>query len=73
MRTTVDLKPDVIAALQQHRRLTGEGLSEAINALLRSALIDAPRSALFRQRAAHLGVRTDVRNIGEVLEVLDQR
>lgn len=74
MRTTVDLKPDVVKALDQRRRQTGEGLSETVNALLRSALVDAPpRGRTFRQRSTDLGMRLDVRNIGDVLDALDER
>ena len=74
MRTTVDLKPDVVKALEQRRRQTGEGLSESVNALLRSALVEAPtRGRVFRQRSTDLGMRLDVRNIGDVLDALGER
>lgn len=73
MRTTVDLKPDVAKALQRRRQETGEGLSESVNELLRSALSATPeRKDVFRQRSAELGMRVDVRNIGEVLDLLDE-
>lgn len=74
VRTTADLKPDVVKALEQRRRETGEGLSATVNALLRSALVDAPtRTPAFRQRSTPLGMRLDVRTIGEVLDGLDER
>jgi ribbon-helix-helix CopG family protein len=71
MRTTITLDRDVAQAVQRLRRQRGLGLSEAINELIRSGLrARAPRS-VFRQRAHDLGLRIDVRNVAEALDVLD--
>jgi hypothetical protein len=71
MRTTITLDPDVAQAVQQLRRRRGLGLSEAVNELVRSGLrARAPRGA-FRQRVQALGLRIDVRNVAEALELLD--
>ena len=72
VRTTIDLSPDVERALEQHRRQTGAGLSQAVNDLLRRAIAmpDAPAGA-FRQASAPLGLRIDVSNVQDALDALD--
>ena len=71
MRTTIVLDPDVTKAVQQLRRQRGIGLSEAVNELIRAGLRGkAPRSA-FRQRTHALGLRIDVRNVAEAVEILE--
>ena len=72
MRTTIILERDVLQAVQQLRRRRGVGLSDAVNELIRQGLArqKAPRSA-FRQRVHDLGLRIDVRNVAEALELLD--
>lgn len=71
MRTTVDLEPDVLAAieaLQQERHL---GRSEAVNELVRAgATASRPRDP-FVQRTTPIGVRVDVSNVAEALEALE--
>jgi metal-responsive CopG/Arc/MetJ family transcriptional regulator len=71
MRTTVDLDDDVAAAIDQLRRGGSVGLSEAVNQLIRAGLLQAPRAHRFRQRSAPLGLRIDVSNVAEALEILD--
>lgn len=75
MRTTVRLDDDVAAAAEQLRRERNIGLSEAINELARAGLQSRPPSQRFRQRTRHVGIRLDVSNVAEVLELLaeDQR
>jgi hypothetical protein len=71
MRTTITFDRDVAQALQRLRRERRLGLSEVVNELIRAGLrARAPRSA-FRQRTHDLGLRLDVRNVAEALEVLD--
>lgn len=73
MRTTVRLDPDVVAALAELRRRRSLGLSAALNELARAGLVDRrPAPTRFRQRTAALGVRLDVSNVAEALEVLEQ-
>lgn len=75
MRTTVTLDDDVAVALEQLRAEESLGVSEAVNVLARRG-VAARRAAgrnrtPFRQRTASIGLRVDVTNTGEVLEVLD--
>lgn len=71
MRTTVDFDDDTAAAVERLRRERGIGLSEAVNELVRSGLLAATPRAEFRQRTAPLGLRIDVSDVAEALEVLE--
>lgn len=73
MRTTVNLDPDVERAVDRLRREKGLGLSAAVNALARAGAdaAERPIAAPFEQRTADLGLRIDVTNVGEVLDMLD--
>ena len=71
MRTTITFDPDVLSAIQRLRRQRRIGMSEAVNELIRAGLrVKRPRP-VFRQRVQKLGIKIDVRNIGEALELLD--
>jgi Arc/MetJ family transcription regulator len=71
MRTTVSLDADVVAAVERLRRERGIGLSDAVNELARAGLrLPAQRSS-FQQRTAELGLRLDVSNVAEALDMLD--
>jgi hypothetical protein len=71
MRTTVNLDPDVAAAAERLRAERNIGLSEAVNELARAGLRAKPESKHFRQRTYALGLRVDVSNVAEALELLD--
>jgi len=71
MRTTISLDDDVAAAVERLRRDRSMGLSEAVNALVRVGLTVRRDRTAFRQRTASLGIRVDVRNVAEALELLD--
>jgi hypothetical protein len=71
MRTTVKLEDDVAAALEQHRAESKLGLSEAVNRLIRRGLQRHGRRRVFKQRTAALGIRIDVANVAEALELLE--
>jgi hypothetical protein len=71
MRTTVNLDPDVAAAAARLRVERNIGLSEAVNELARAGLRTRPEPRPFRQRTYGLGLRVDVSNIAETLELLD--
>lgn len=71
MRTTVDLDDDVQAAVDQLRRTRHLGLSEAVNALARAGMTQKKSRTRFRQRTSDLGLKVDVTNIAEALELLD--
>ncbi len=71
MRTTVTLDQDVAAAVRRLQREHGVGVSQAINGLVRAGLsVKRPRAA-FRQRSVEIGLRVDVTNVAEAIEVLD--
>ncbi len=71
MRTTVRLDADVAAAAEQLRRERHIGLGEAINELARAGMRAQPARAEFRQRTRAIGLRVDVSNVADVLELLD--
>jgi metal-responsive CopG/Arc/MetJ family transcriptional regulator len=71
MRTTVSLDDDVTAAVDRLRRERGVGLSEAVNELIRRGLQAPRRRTVFRQRTTALGLRVDVSNVAEALDLLD--
>ncbi len=72
MRTTVRLDPEVSAAAELLRRERGIGLGEAVNELARAGLAREPKSTRFRQRTASVGLRIDVTDVADTLELLDQ-
>lgn len=71
VRTTVTLDDDVEAAIERLRRERGLGLSEALNLLARRGLTIREHRSPFRQRRVDLGLRVDVTDIGDVLDLLD--
>jgi hypothetical protein len=73
MRTTVNLDPDVAAAAERLRAERNIGLSEAVNELARAGLRAKPAAKPFRQRTRALGLRIDVSNVAEALDLLDSR
>lgn len=71
MRTTINLDPDVAAAVDRLRRQKGLGVSEALNRLARAGLAKPERRTRFKQRTADLGAMLDVSNIAEVLDLIE--
>lgn len=72
MRTTVVFEPDTAAAVEALRREQGVGVSEAVNALIRRGLLTRePTDAPFEQRTYPLGLKIDVSNVADALEVLE--
>jgi hypothetical protein len=71
MRTTIEFEDDTAAAVERLRRQEGIGVSEAVNRLVRRGLIERDDPPPFRQRTRELGIRVDVSNIGEALDVLE--
>jgi hypothetical protein len=71
MRTTVVLEDDVAAAIQQMRRERSAGLSEVVNDLIRAGLTAKQPSEPFQQRSERIGIRVDVSNVAEALELLE--
>jgi len=71
MRTTVEFDADTTAAIEEFRRATGLGISEAVNQLIRRGLLPREARPPFRQRTHKLGLKIDVSNVAEALDVLD--
>lgn len=71
MRTTVTLDADVASAVEAVRRERQVGVSEAVNELIRHGLIAPPVRQRFRQRTAPMGLRLEVANVADALELLD--
>jgi Ribbon-helix-helix protein, copG family len=71
MRTTVTLADDVAAAVEKLRRERSIGLSEAINDLIRTGLVERRKVSPFRQKAHDLGRGIDFSNVAEAIETLD--
>jgi hypothetical protein len=71
MRMTASLDDDVAAAVDRLRRERNLGLSQAGNELIRNRLRVPEQRREFRQRTADLGLRIDVSNVAEALDLLD--
>lgn len=72
MRTTIRLDDDVAAAAQRLSREAHIGLGEAVNRLVRAGLRPGPvRRRTFQQRTTEMGLRVDVSNVADALELLD--
>lgn len=71
MRTTVVLDDDVAAAVARLRRERSIGLSEALNELVRTGLSVKKERRPFRQRSAAMGLRVDVSNVADALDLLE--
>lgn len=71
MRTTVTLSPDVAAEVERLRRQHGIGVSAAINQLAKAGMAHHPSTQQFHQRSVALGLRVDVSNVAETLDILD--
>ena len=73
MRTTVVIDSDVAAEIERLRR-EGMGLSQALNLLARRGMTRGPESKTrvkYKHRAARIGLKVDVTNIADVLDLLD--
>jgi len=71
MRTTVVLDDDVAGAVEQLRRERSAGLSEVINDLIRAGLMSGRPPTAFQQRSEPIGIRIDVANVAEALDLLE--
>ena len=71
MRTTVTLDDDVAAAVEQLRQANSLGLSAVVNDLIRQGLAVRPGHPPFRQTATRLGLRIDVSNVADAIDLLE--
>ena len=71
MRTTVELDDDTAAEVQR-LRAAGRGLSEAVNELIRCGMLRHDDDVEpFVPRTRPLGIRIDVSNVADALDVLE--
>ncbi len=73
MRTTVTLDDDVASAIEKLRRDRSIGFSEEVNELIRAGLLGKPPTRAFRQRSRDMGLRIDVTDVAEALDILDEK
>ena len=71
MRTTVELSDDAAKAIERLRRERGIGVSEAVNELIRRGLLPRTPEAPFCQPTRAMGLRIDVSNVAEALDLLE--
>lgn len=71
MRTTITVADDVFAEMERLRRAEGLGPSEALNLLARRGMAARQPRVDYVHQPRKLGIRVDVMNIGEVLDLLD--
>ncbi|MCU0261646.1 MAG: ribbon-helix-helix protein, CopG family [Ilumatobacteraceae bacterium] len=71
MRTTVELDDDTAAEVQRLRREEHRGVSEAVNELIRRGMAARRDVEPFVPRTHRLGLKLDVSNVAEVLDVLE--
>jgi hypothetical protein len=71
VRTTIELDDDTAKAVADMRRERGVGTSEAVNTLIRHSLLHREPTPTFRQVTRPLGLRIDVSNTAEALEILE--
>lgn len=72
MRTTVVIDSDVAAEIERLRR-EGLGVSEALNWLARRGMAAQAHSdaAKYRHRTSKIGIKVDVTDVADVLDLLD--
>jgi hypothetical protein len=70
MRTTVELDRDTAQAVQALRK-QGRGVSEAVNELIRRGMMAPRQEKPFVARPRRLGVRIDVSNVADALDLLE--
>ncbi len=71
MRTTITVADDVFAEMERLRRAEGLGPSEALNLLARRGIAAGTPRVDYVHHGRDLGIKVDVMNIGEALDLLD--
>ena len=71
MRTTVELDADTEQAVQARRQEKGRGVSEAVNELIRRGMLAEPRQQPFVAQSQKLGIKIDVSNVADALDLLE--
>jgi len=71
MRTTIELDDDTAAEVQRLRRAEQRGVSEAVNDLIRRGMLRDDSPSAFSPTTWPLGIRIDVSNISDALDLLE--
>lgn len=71
MRTTVEFDDDAAKAVERLRRERGIGVSQAVNELIRRGLLRQEPVSSFRQTTRKVGLKIDVSNVAEALDLLE--
>ncbi|MDO5082747.1 MAG: CopG family transcriptional regulator [Arachnia propionica] len=71
MRTTITLPADIHAEIERLRREDGIGVSEAVAILIRRGMLHQQVPSVPLPEPRPIGIRLDVVNVAEALEVLD--
>ncbi len=71
MRTTIEFDDDTAAEVQRLRTEQNRGVSEAVNALIRRGMLLQRDPAPFAPRTHALGIKIDVSNVAEALDLLE--
>lgn len=71
MRTTITFDADVAAAVDNVRHERHVGVSEVVNELIRLGLTSSRDRTAFHQETASMGLKIDVANVAEAMELLD--
>jgi hypothetical protein len=71
MRTTIELDADTAQAVHAMRREEDRSVSEAVNELIRRGMMAEPQQRPFVARSQRLGIRIDVSNVADALDLLE--
>jgi hypothetical protein len=71
MRTTIEFDPDNEKAIEQLRRDSGLGVSDAVNELIRRGLVARVPEQRYEPIHRQLGLTIDVSNLADALDLLD--
>jgi hypothetical protein len=71
MRSIVEFDADTAKTVEEFRRERGLGVSEAMNELIRRAMVPHEQAGSFVQPTRQLGLRIDESKIAEALESLE--
>lgn len=71
MRTTVEFDADTAKAVERLRAEHGRGVSEAVNELIRRGMRAEPSPVPFVPQSFNLGLKIDVSNVAEALDILE--
>lgn len=71
MRTTVELDDDTAAEVRRLRAEEARGVSDAVNELIRRGMLAPRLVAAFVPRTHQLGLKIDVSNVADALDLLE--